>query len=218
MEPSEYYEARNKNTRSPRKLPQSHDMYGYPSTALYPEATRSSSPPHVKEPLFAQPQSGNPNYDLRQRNKRQQNRPPSSRPRSLAYISGGARDYEALVSPSVVEAVQQQENDMTRARSMAAISSISSSHHRQSPQRRPNSGGSRRSKSPAAAASSSRRRQYRSEMNLDKKTESSRAQVRGTRRRLSSGGQGDNSSFYFSEGTVLDEVDHMLSSSDSELN
>merc|ERR1719229_1302496 len=102
---------------------------------------------------------------------------------------------------------------------MAAISSISSSHHRQSPQRRPNSGGgSRRSKSPAAAASSSRRRQYRSEMDLDKKTESSRAQVRGTRRRLSSGGQGDNSSFYFSEGTVLDEVDHMLSSSDSELN
>ena len=61
---------------------------------------------------------------------------------------------------------------------MAAISSISSSHHRQSPQRRPNSGGgSRRSKSPAAAASSSRRRQYRSEMDLDKKTESSRAQV-----------------------------------------
>ena len=36
--------------------------------------------------------------------------------RSLAYISGGARDYEALVSPSVVEAVQQQENDMTRYR------------------------------------------------------------------------------------------------------
>ena len=29
-------------------------------------------------------------------------------------MSGGARDYEALVSPSVVEAVQQQENDMTR--------------------------------------------------------------------------------------------------------
>ena len=139
-------------------------------------------------------------------------------------------------------------NPTFRARSMAAISSISSSHHRQSPQRRPNSGGgggssNRRSKSPAA--SSSRRRQYRSEMNLDKKTESSRAQVnartvagwqtwsifrprdtliknalqvRGTRRRLSSGGQGDNSSFYFSEGTVLDEVDHMLSSSDSELN
>ena len=71
-------------------------------------------------------------------------------------------------------------NPTFRARSMAAISSISSSHHRQSPQRRPNSGGgggssNRRSKSPAA--SSSRRRQYRSEMNLDKKTESSRAQV-----------------------------------------
>lgn len=129
------------------------------------------------------------------------------------------------MSPSVVEAVQQQENDMTRARSMAALSSSSSSsHHRQSPQRRPNSGGGgggRRNKSPSAAiaSSSSRHRQYRSEMNLDKKTESSRAQIRGTRRRLSSSGQGDNnSSFYFSEGTVLDEVDHMLSSSDSELN
>ena len=60
--------------------------FRYPSTALYPEATRSSSPPHVKEPLFAQPQSGNPNYDLRQRNKRQQNRPPSSRPRNAIQL------------------------------------------------------------------------------------------------------------------------------------
>ena len=68
-----------------------------------------------------------------------------------------------------------------RARSMAALSSSSSSHHRQSPQRRPNSGGgSRRNKSPSsslAVSSSHRHRQYRSEMNLDKKTESSRAQV-----------------------------------------
>ena len=60
--------------------------FSYPSTALYPEATRSSSPPHVKEPLFAQPQSGNPHYDLRQRNKRQQNRPPSSRPRNAIQL------------------------------------------------------------------------------------------------------------------------------------
>ena len=60
--------------------------FRYPSTALYPEATRSSSPPRVKEPLFAQPQLGNPNYDLRQRNKRQQNRPPTSRPRNVFQL------------------------------------------------------------------------------------------------------------------------------------
>ena len=64
---------------------------------------------------------------------------------------------------------------------MASIASSSSSSHRQSPHRRPNSGG-RRNKSPAAAtsSSSSARRQYRSEMNLDRKTESSRAQVQLT--------------------------------------
>ncbi len=187
-------------------------LYTEPSLEATPPR-RSNSPPPVKEPLMMK--SGG-------RSKRQQPRPPSARPRSLAYFGSpaaaptSARDYEALVSPAAEYPHEDSayygsgSEGMNRTRSVTALppsTSTSTSGGRLSPSK----------KTSTSSSKSSSKRQYRSDMQLDSRTprelriRESGPQLR-QRRRLSS--SGDNSSFYFNDGSaVLDDA----MSSDSEL-